>query len=495
MRQMRLKVFNGYYILLGMLIFFCCFISGCAPDDTKDDIEEEKKEETTEKDSTTQQSYTLKKAMRYYLNSCFPYYYWYDEMNPTVSSYNLTEYKTIDSFFEATLYSRDHWSWMALGSYFAQSETGEYEGTWGASLKQQIEYYNDYDIRVAYVFPGSPFDQNGVKRGWVLTELAGRPVMDRVRDGSFYEEYAKSPQTFTFMEDDGTTHTFTAELESIITGSVLKKTIFWPTDFPGLEEPVGYFNYLTFNANMLDDIHDAMSFMKEADVHKLILDLRYNGGGDSRASQLLIDYLAPQSADKKPYVHRHHNRHFDRYDVIDSISRMPGSLDLDAIYVIGLSGTASASEMIINGLKPYIDLTLVGDTTYGKPNGMYVFMYPDDDANMNKYNNGDYSGLKYAFLPICFYNMNGVGEFIPDDGFIPDNYRPDDLTHDFGVDEDLIKACLTRISGGDFPELPKPKYYKAVTKAGFNKSAVLKERRSPLYGLTIEPFPGQMAIE
>ena len=182
-------------------------------------------------------------------------------------------------------------------------------------------------------------------------------------------------------------------------------------------------------------------------------------------------------------------------DIIDSISRMPGSLDLDAIYVIGLSGTASASEMIINGLKPYIDLTLVGDTTYGKPNGMYVFMYPNDMTNMKKYDEGDYSGLEYAFLPICFFNKNGVGEFIPDDGFVPDNYRPDDLTHDFGVEEDLINACLTKIVTNTFPELPKPKYYWAATRGRITDGVKLEFKKDPFYGMTIEPFPGQLVNE
>ena len=145
MRQiMKLKLFNGYYALLGMWLYFCLFIGGCAPDDVKDEIEEEKNEvpdnnNNNKDDSTTQQDFALKKAQKHYLNACFPYYYWFDEMNPTVQSFQLTDFKTIDSFFEATLYSKDRWSWMAPGSYFAQTETGEYEGTWGVSLKQQIE--------------------------------------------------------------------------------------------------------------------------------------------------------------------------------------------------------------------------------------------------------------------------------------------------------------------------------------------------------------------
>lgn len=489
---MRIKI-KYKEILFLMVLFAGIVIAGCDKEDEIVPVEPEPQEDPVVVDSTKKDTvdYALKKAQKFFLNNCFPYYYWYDEMDSTVKSFKLTDFKTIYSFFEATLYSRDRWSWMADGDYFAQSETGEYEGTWGASLVQQIEYYNNYDIRVAYVFPGSPFAKKGVKRGWILTEIDGRPVMETIRDGSFYTEYYKSPQTFTFAENDGTTHTFIAELANVETNSYLKATVFQPSDFPGLSEPVGYFNYLTFNAGMLDDINDAMTYFKAADIHKLILDLRYNGGGDLRASQLLVNYLAPQSANGKVYVHTSHNKYHTEEDKRGYVSRMEGSLDLDALYVIGGDGTASASELVINGLKPFLDVTLVGDTTYGKPNGMYVFMYPGTVTDMAKYNAGDYSTLKYVFLPICFYNKNGEGETIPEDGFIPDNYRPDDLKHDFGVEEDNIKACLTKIVTGSFPDLPAPRV-RTSTKAT-NTNAVLRTAKdNPLYGLTIEPFPGQL---
>ena len=485
-----MKVFSRVTLALFVAAFI---ITGCEKEEKIELVEQEKEQPQQDKtqDSIAQVEKALSKAKKYFLNNCFPYYYWHDEMDSTVKSLNQSDYKNIYDLFEATLYPRDRWSWMADGSYYAQSETGEYQGTWGASLMQQIEYYDDYDIRVAYVYPGSPFDLSGVKRGWILTEVAGRPVMERLRDGSFYTEFYKSPQTFTFVENDSIPHTFTTSLASIETRSSLMSKVFTSDDFPGLTEPVGYFLYMSFKADdFLNDIHEAMALFKSKNVHKLILDLRYNGGGDSRASKLMMDYLAPKSANHKPYVHRSHNKQHADEDVIDSISRLPGSLDLNAIYVIGSDGTASASELVINGLRPYIDLTLVGDTTYGKPNGMYVFLYPSNPANMIKYNAGDYRTLEYVFLPICFFNKNGVGEIIPEDGFIPDNYRPDDLKHDFGVEEDNIKACLTKIVTGEFPDLPAPRV--RVSTRAANSNAVLRTAKdNPFYGLTIEPFPGQ----
>ena len=143
-----------------------------------------------------------------------------------------------------------------------------------------------------------------------------------------------------------------------------------------------------------------------------------------------------------------------------------------------------------------MDLYLVGDTTYGKPNGMYVLMYPGTDADYDKYDAGDYSTLKLVFLPIAFFNRNGKNEPIPYDGFVPDNYRPDDLMHDFGVEEDNIKACLESIVNGAFPDLPEPLH--VVTKGGvLDKERVLPDdvRSKALSGITARPLPKELRIQ
>ena len=219
---------------------------------------------------------------------------------------------------------------------------------------------------------------------------------------------------------------------------------------------------------MLNDITDAMEYFKSNNVKTLILDLRYNGGGDSRASNLLVSYLAPSSAIGRVYVRRTHNRNLASQDQdskvespADAIADLekdkvtfthkPGSPEFEHLYFITGKGSASASEMTLNGLKPMSDLHHVGLTTYGKPNGMYVFMYPYTNTDRKNYNNGNYSALQYVFLPICFYNANGLGQNIPDDGMIPDFKCPDDLYHEFDAGEMNIAACLYHLVHGTYP--------------------------------------------
>lgn len=394
------------------------------------------------------------------------FYYWRDNVidhNATLKPYDYS----IQDFFDKMLYSKDHWSWMCDKEEYISDETGVVTGTWGVSLGQAVEYYGDYGIRVRYIFPGSPFEQYGVTRGAVMTKIAGQSI--DAEDGGFTQEklkifndnYKISPQSFTFRLVDGSEVSFTASMaSSLSTRSSLITRIIQPSEFPGLTRPVGYFLYMSFKANFLDDINEAMATFHDAGIRDLIIDLRYNGGGDARASELLVNYLAPASAKGKAYVVRKHNSYLasldEAYSDEENTAYIEGNdkaLNLDGLYFIVGHGSASASEMVINGLKPYLGekQQMVGDTTYGKPNGMYVLMYPGTKADYQAYNKGDYSKLQWAFLPICFYNENSVGQQIPETGFLPNLYRPDDLYHDFTVEEGSINACLTRIATGSYP--------------------------------------------
>ncbi|MBO7589869.1 MAG: hypothetical protein J6T18_10655 [Bacteroidaceae bacterium] len=481
------------YLILGFAFTLCAVLPFSSCKEDKDDIEESEiqdpKQTEKEKKLAANRYY-----MRRYYEDYFPYYFWYDDVVQDVRTLSYDKFSTIESYFYATLFKEDRWSWMMTADEYLSDEAGEQTGTYGVSIGQSIEYYDDYSIRIRYIYPGSPFERHGVTRGWILTHINSIPVMKYIAEGTFYSEYLKDNQTYTFKDTNGESHTFTTSpLESLSTRSSLKAEVFEPGDYPGLTEPVGYFLYMSYKAGFMDDIDNAFELFKAAGVKKFILDLRYNGGGDGRASNLLVSYLAPDSADNKVYRRTIHNRELTFLNSNDTIHRKANSLDLDELYVIGGSGTASASEVTINGLKPYLNLYLVGDTTYGKPNGMYVLYYPGEDEDYARYDANDFSGLKLVYLPIAFFSKNCLDESIPYKGFIPDNYRPDDLRHDFGVEEDNIKACLEHIVSGEFPELPK---LLSVQTRGTTteRNLVFPDdlRTSSLYGRTILPLPKEL---
>lgn len=483
--KMKVNRIPGILLFMALLSASCLF-QGCG-----DPIPDEEQQKIDADPDYAAKSFLRKQYMDVY-------YFWRDEVKDRNATLKPYDYNIYD-FFDRMLYREDRWSWMCDKEEYISEETGVISGTWGISLGQAYEYYNDYNLRVRYVWPGSPLERYGVTRGAQLTHINGVSVQEDETGFTneklqyFQKNYYKSPQNLTFRLKDGRDTTFTASMaQSLSTRTSLITRVFQPGDFPGLTEPVGYFLYMAFKANFLDDITEAMTTFRSAGVKKLIVDLRYNGGGDSRASQLLMDCLAPADAVGKPYVVRKHNSYLASLDKSFSdeentsiVKSNENALRPDRIYFIVGPGSASASEMVINGLRPYMGdkLQMVGDTTYGKPNGMYVLMYPGSNDDYEAYVDGDFSKLQWVFLPIAFFNQNSAGEAIPYDGFIPDKYRPDDVFHDFGVEEENIRACLTHMVSGTWPAITRSSQAvstKATPKTGYR---IDREEDSPRYGL------------
>ncbi len=370
-------------------------------------------------------------------------YYWYDQVPRNIYAPNV---KTIFEYFDTLLVHQDRWSWMMTGEQYLSSETGVVK-SYGISLGQPVDYFDDYSVRVRYVHPNSPMDNKGVKRGFKLTHLNGVSVTSLISDGTFNSVYARENNNFTFLDLENKEVSYDISAQVINTRSYLKKLVITPEDYPGLSHSVGYFNYLSFKAQMLDDISDAIQMFKDANIKELILDLRYNGGGDSRATSLLANLIAKESADGKILAKRSHNNKYKSLDADGQtiIERDASkSLSLDRIYILTTRGSASASEVILNGLKPLMNVVQVGSTTYGKPNGMYVMAYPE----------GNYDNPSYVFLPTSFFTVNSEGYGDYANGLVPDHYRPDDLYHDFGLSDDWVQACLHHSVNGSFPALP-----------------------------------------
>lgn len=430
------------------------------------------------------------------------YYYWVDEVREANNKINLKKYSIYDAF-DAMLYKDDRWSWMESGEEYVSSASGEVSGSWGVKLVQRedCEEAVDYNLYVRYVFPESPLAKFGVTRGARLTGIEGLDIPETGFASSdqvtyFNEHLYDSPQNFKFTLTNGEKVSFTAQLpKNINTNYILSEQVFDGDDFEGLAEPVGYFHFLSFKAGFISDVDAAFAKFREAGVKKMIIDLRYNGGGDGSVSQRLISYIAPAGLQGRPYVTRAHNAYLSSANVTEYIGRNDGgnfsdmSIGLEEIYFIMDNGSASASEMVYNGLRPYMKdkLHMVGRQTYGKPNGMYVFLYPADEAANKKYNLGDYSGLKWVFYPICFFNTNSAGDIIPygpksPSGFLPDNERPDDVLHDFGVEEDRVKACLTHIVTGSYPAVPETKSLNSVVRGVKSDSFAPEWQTNPHYG-------------
>ena len=110
----------------------------------------------------------------------------------------------------------------------------------------------------------------------------------------------------------------------------------------------------------------------------------------------------------------------------------PQRLTLDRLIVVTTRSSASASELVINALRPFMPVVVIGDTTYGKPVGQYGIEFCDK---------------LLAAVAFALRNADGQGDFF--DGFAPDCAAPDDADHQLGDPEERsLKEALTFATTG-----------------------------------------------
>lgn len=216
---------------------------------------------------------------------------------------------------------------------------------------------------------------------------------------------------------------------------------------------IGYLMYNGFYANYDADLNNAFGELKAAGVTDLVLDLRYNGGGSVRTASYLGSMItgqfngqlfAKQQWNSKLQAF-YEERNPDALVNLFSDKLNNGAaihhLNLSKVYIITSDDTASASELVINCLKPYITVVQVGDTTVGKNVGS-VTLYDSPDFTKN-----DVDGShRYAMQPIVIRTVNkdGFGEY--SDGITADIQYKEEKS-DLGVIGDPTEPLLSRAIG------------------------------------------------
>ncbi|MBU2950040.1 peptidase S41 [Tamlana agarivorans] len=190
---------------------------------------------------------------------------------------------------------------------------------------------------------------------------------------------------------------------------------------------VGYLMYNSFIANFDNDLNTAITDLKSQGITELVLDLRYNPGGRVTSALALCSMITGQfNGDVliKEQWNTKYQSYFEQEDPEYLINRFPNalldgtsisSLNLNKVYILTTDGTASASELIINGLDPYIDVVQIGTNTTGKYTAS-VTLY--DSENFGETNaNPNHT---YALQPLVYKsaNVNGVSDYF--NGLTPD---------------------------------------------------------------------------
>ena len=192
---------------------------------------------------------------------------------------------------------------------------------------------------------------------------------------------------------------------------------------------IGYLMYNQFAEGFDDDLNNVFSSFKAEQINDLILDLRYNGGGLVRSAVNLAGMITGQFNgevfakylwNKKlmTYFNTDLERFSSQLEINFSESLADGtpinSLNLSRVYIITSGRSASSSELVINGLSPYINVIQVGDNTYGKNVGGPAALYDYIDNDGTKHPNHT-----YAIYCMTFYSANSNDFYDYADGLAP----------------------------------------------------------------------------
>ncbi|MCD8165405.1 MAG: S41 family peptidase [Bacteroides sp.] len=298
------------------------------------------------------------------------HYFWTEDM-PSRSKLNL--FASQPEFFSSILVSADKYSTIEEVTYsprtlYSRSNYGfEY-----------AVYSSPYIARVLYVLPGSQASLKGLKRGDWISAVNGTEFTESNYASLIEEATGEIHLTLTTYDEnsepDEDTRTITLSRETIEDNPFLFYTIYTVEN-----RKIGYLVYNKF-ATGPEDTGNETAYFQEMQrifaqfqgVDELILDLRYNPGGYIHCAQELASLIVPQNHLEEVFISLKYNINNPGQTDYRFLP-LAGNLNLSDLYVITTSATASASEAVIYGLRPYMNVTVVGATTEGKNIGSQAF--------------------------------------------------------------------------------------------------------------------------
>jgi C-terminal processing protease CtpA/Prc len=311
---------------------------------------------------------------------------------------------------------------------------GRFEG-FGFSSR----FVAENDLRLTRVFVDSPANRGGLARGQQIVALNGRTIAEIQANEGVNAVFDLSPLEFTMREIDGSEFTVEIAKDVVTIDPVPQSRII--VDPNGVRPPVGYMELATFISTADAEMDAVFANFRAQGVNDVILDLRYNGGGLVSTSELLGDLLGGDVAENLVYSKTVFNElRAAANDTVEFFERRGNSMSLVRLVVIASTRTASASELVINGMEPHVEVTIVGDRTFGKPVGQV--------------------GLEFCekiLRPTAFQtlNANDFGDYFF--GLPVDCAAPDDLNVLVGADNDPnIEAALSYLDSGTCPAASIP---------------------------------------
>lgn len=383
------------------------------------------------------------------------WYYWNTDLpsNPD---------KTLapDDFFESLLSTDDRFSWIQenyqelLNSLQGVNEEAGYE----LALYRESLDNNVVIAQILYIKPASPAETSGLKRGDVITQINSQ----QITTDNYQTLLAATSEnhSITYRELDLENQVFLpVQTKSLTTIEYAENPNFLNKVFTVNDRKIGYYVYNLFVVGTEQDsaaynreMDQVFASFQSAGITDLIIDLRFNSGGAENATVNLASLIGKDVDDSKVFTIREYNTlveteikrypdlgaEFLNVEFIDKSQNIGSQLTNNRVYILTGTRTASASELLVNGLRPYMDVFLIGSTTVGKNVGSISLFNDDDPRNT------------WGMQPIVTKSFNSLEESDYSNGFAPQIPLPDNnlIIYPLGDERELLLArALQEITG------------------------------------------------
>ncbi|UUF14602.1 MULTISPECIES: S41 family peptidase [Flavobacterium] len=350
----------------------------------------------------------------------------------------------------------DRFSWIVEDYTVLEQELNGITKNNGVDFKltRVAEGSNDLVGYVRYIIPNSDASGKDIKRGDLFTAVNGTKLTV-----SNYQSLLLGPDTYTlnFASYNGSSFVLNGKSLSLTKTTLEENPILIHKVITSGSHKIGYLMYNGFYQDYDSQLNEAFGELKAQGVTDLVLDLRYNGGGSVRTSTRLASMITGQF-DGEIFSKRQYNfklmagLNAEALEDLNErfVSNIDGAavngLNLATVYILTTSNTASASELVINGLKPYINVIQIGETTIGKNVGSRTLydspsLVTKSNINLNH---------KYAMQPLLF-KISNAADFGDYTGGLVPTYVQYEYINNYGVlgdpSEPLLNLAISKITG------------------------------------------------
>ena len=454
--------FIGRFILKLSLVFILIFVS-CSKE--KDSNETNENLSNIDSDDIVISLEGALQISDFVWKGLNQYYYWQEQVSDLDDrkALNSSEYAKYindnpepEEFFESLKHENDRFSYITSDYVALQNQLQGIVASngveFGLSLMSDGQSVFGY---VRYIHKNSDASDKNIERGDVFTAVDGQDLnVNNYQDLLYGENLTYTLHMADISENTITSNGETVELTKV--ENFEKNSIHINKVLSISDRKIGYLMYTQFVNTFNNDLNDIFGNFKSEGISDLVLDLRYNAGGSLTACVYLASLITGQFTgeifsqqiwNSKLMDYWNNNNPESLKDLfVDQMAdgTILNSLNLNKIYILTTGRSASASELLINGLASHIDIIQIGDTTYGKNVGsITVYDYIDNDGTKNP----DHT---YAMQPIVLKIANSAGFADYDSGLDATVELKEDISN-MGVlgetSEPLLSSAINQITG------------------------------------------------